>query len=609
MAAKRRRADIASSIVPSIETDGNPASPPPASSNSAETAPPQRYKSWTPGPSKVSNPRDKEEVAAWEKKCLAWERKHFGERYYELNEAYLHEKDHLQDPLKYYDMWKEMRHIEAEKTTEHEREKKAALGDQYVPNPFVRLSESDDDNNGDMDSNSDKSEPMPDDPWERLEYARRHLRLYQSEEDYQAARARIEALLKAQQEEKERKRVQEAEEMAIRWLANTDSSEYQCLWRRHGLRYGEGLTDEQIDDLDRKEAAAQERGAWYPSGLSDTLQNSLHFLERIKGKTQEQIDAMDREEAAARERRKNEMQEKSDAMDREAAVAKERWKNVTQEQIDAMDREAAIARERWKNEHPNEHPTFSLLSTPLTQEERDALDARLYGGHNELTRRWFGLQEPKPELGNIADTVVAGGRGVSQSRAPKPRPPKDDSRKTRGGRITKSTAQIQSVANSGTRSRHTAPTPAEVPMPNRRSKRQKASDMVDKPEDSTVQVPRQTRKRQPKVQKERVSGAVDDIDDKVQQSKHHDKGQRASRRLAHKPPQFGMFAEQSVTPPLHEPPMRNPPNASKPNFSGLRNRAPPKRSTAAKGAKPRGILKSGREGANRPKRSKKRSED
>jgi hypothetical protein len=33
--------------------------------------------------------------------------------------------------------------------------------------------------------------------------------------------------------------------------------------------------------------------------------------------------------------------------------------------------------------------------------------------------------------------------------------------------------------------------------------------------DSTVQVPRQTRKRQLKVDKERVSGAVDDIDDKV----------------------------------------------------------------------------------------------
>jgi hypothetical protein len=132
MAPKRRAArcaNIASSVLPSIETDGNPASPPPASSNSAETAPPQRYKSWTLGPLKVLNPRDKEEVAAWEKKCLAWERKHFGERYYELNEAYLHEKDYLQDPLKYYDMWKEMRHIEAEKTTEHEREKKAALGD------------------------------------------------------------------------------------------------------------------------------------------------------------------------------------------------------------------------------------------------------------------------------------------------------------------------------------------------------------------------------------------------------------------------------------------------------------------------------------------------
>ncbi|CZR65264.1 uncharacterized protein PAC_15164 [Phialocephala subalpina] len=568
MAPKRRaarHADIASSVLPSIETDGNPTPPPAGSSNSAETTPPQRYKSWTPGPSKVLNPRDKNEVAAWEKKCLDWDQKHFGERYYELNEAYLHEKDHLQDPLKYYDMWKEMRHIEAEKTTEHEREKKAALGDQYVRNPFVRLSESDDDNGGDTDSNSDKSEPMPDDPWERLEYARRHLRLYQSEEDYQAARARIEASLKARQEEKERKRVEEAEEMAIRWLERTDPLEYQRLWRRHGLRYRKGLTDEQIDDLDRKEAAAQARGAWYPSGISNPLQNSLYFLERIKGKTQEQIDAMDREEAAARERRKNETPTKSRLF----------GPPLTQEELDAK------------------HRTWDAWG--VSKEEQAELV------------RMFGLKpEPEPEPG-IADAPAS--ERVSQPRASSPRPPKDTSRKTRGGRVTKSTARIQSVANRGTRSRQTAPTPAEAPIPNRRSKRQKASDMVDKPEDSTVQVPRQTRKRQPKVHKERVSGAVDDIDDKVLQSKHHDTGQRASRRLAHKPPQFGMFAEQSVTPPLHEPPVRNPSNASKPNSSGPRSRASPKKkSIAVKGAKPRGISKSGREGTNRPKRSKKGSE-
>jgi hypothetical protein len=35
------------------------------------------------------------------------------------------------------------------------------------------------------------------------------------------------------------------------------------------------------------------------------------------------------------------------------------------------------------------------------------------------------------------------------------------------------------------------------------------------------------------------------------------KKERASRRLAGEPPQFGMFAEQSVAPPLHPPPLRS----------------------------------------------------
>jgi hypothetical protein len=160
---------------------------------------------------------------------------------------------------------------------------------------------------------------------------------------------------------------------------------------------------------------------------------------------------------------------------------------------------------------------------------------------------------------------------VSQPRASPPRQTKDVSRKTRGGRIKKNTAQSQGVTNLGTRAQRAAP---EALMPDHRSKPlRRASDVLA--DNSAVQVPQQTRR---------------------------------SRRLAHEPPQFGMFAEQSVAPPLHEPTVRNPSNASKPNSSGPRNR-PPKKSIAAKGAKPRGISKSGREGTNRPKRSKKRSED
>jgi hypothetical protein len=173
-------------------------------------------------------------------------------------------------------MFKEMVRIEGEKHLAHEREKKAALGRIYVPNWFILLSETDSDPESPLQDNSiasddtyripfsntdsDKSEPMPEDPWERLEYARRHLHLYQSEEEYQEARARVEVIVEKQREEKERKRVEEAEEMAIRWLANTDPLESERLLRRHNLRYMKGLTEEQIDDLDRKEAAAREQG-------------------------------------------------------------------------------------------------------------------------------------------------------------------------------------------------------------------------------------------------------------------------------------------------------------------------------------------------------------
>ena len=102
--------------------------------------------------------------------------------------------------------------------------------------------------------------------------------------------------MEKQRKEKEHKRVKEAEEMAIQRLRHTDPLESERLLRRHKLRYMKGLTDEQIDDLDRKEAAAREQG-WYLSG--NPLQSSLAFLGRTEGKTQEQINDMVREEAAA----------------------------------------------------------------------------------------------------------------------------------------------------------------------------------------------------------------------------------------------------------------------------------------------------------------------
>jgi hypothetical protein len=178
---------------------------------------------------------------------------------------------------------------------------------------------------------------------------------------------------------------------------------------------------------------------------------------------------------------------------------------------------------------------------------------------------------------------------VSQPRASPLRtqkPAKDISRKTRGGRITKNTAQSQSIANSGTQPRQAAPAPAEAPTPDRRPKRLKqASDIVDEPDDSP-QVPRKPRKRQPKVYKQ----------------------ERESRRLAGHLPEFGLLPKRGEPAPPCKPPLRHPSNTRNPNPLGHRSRASSKKKPiAVKGAKPQGISKSGREETNRSKRSKKQS--
>ncbi|KAF8857115.1 hypothetical protein BDZ45DRAFT_691142 [Acephala macrosclerotiorum] len=177
----------------------------------------------------------------------------------------------------------------------------------------------------------------------------------------------------------------------------------------------------------------------------------------------------------------------------------------------------------------------------LTQEDLDAKH-RAWNAlglskerQTELVRVFDLKSEPKPEPEpepGMGDAPAS--ERVSQPRASLPRPPKNISRRTRGSRITKSTAQIQSAANRSTRSRQTAPTLVKVSILNRRSKRQKASDIINKLENSTVQVLQQTRKKQFKVHKKRVFGAIGDIDDKVLQSKYYDTGQRVNRRLAYK---------------------------------------------------------------------------
>jgi hypothetical protein len=191
MAPRKRAPCDANTILKvllSVKTDGKPASPLRKSSNSNKAGHLQSYKSWTPEPSLPNQPpQDKEEHTAVRNEYLAWAWKHFGERWYRLDKAQESKEDHLKDPLKFYNMFKEMKRIEHKKRLEHKREKKVALGREYVPNWFIPLSKANSDSasllqDGSVASNntyripfsntnSDKSEPMPEDPWERLEYA------------------------------------------------------------------------------------------------------------------------------------------------------------------------------------------------------------------------------------------------------------------------------------------------------------------------------------------------------------------------------------------------------------------------------------------------------
>jgi len=157
---------------------------------------------------------------------------------------------------------------------------------------------------------------------------------------------------------------------------------------------------------------------------------------------------------------------------------------------------------------------MEVMSKRLTREELDAKHRTwdAWGLSKEEQAelvRIFGL-EPEPEPGMVGTPAS---ERVSQPRASSPRPPKDTSRRTRTGRITKNAAQSQSVANRGTRSRsrRAAPTPAEVSMSSPQSKRVRLAP--DHPDDNTTQVLPKTRKTQSKVCKE----ASDVIEDEVLQ--------------------------------------------------------------------------------------------
>jgi hypothetical protein len=231
----------------------------------------------------------------------------------------------------------------------------------------------------------------------------------------------------------------------------------------------------------------------------------------------------------------------------------------TQEQIDAADRaDAAFC--KWYEE--NSAPRGSgLLGEIMTREERD------------LFRVWV-QKEPAARVRIYGELPPS----ISNPFGPKIQHEKD-------------------AHDAWRRNIH-----ARVSSQHEQSKQLKRAP--DQPDDNTVQVPAKTRKRQPKVHKERASNV---IEDGVRQSKHPITRQRKVYKRERASPRL---AERSAAPLLHEPPLRNPSNASKLNSSD-RRAAPKKKSIAVKGAKPQEISKSGREGTNRPKakRSKKRSED
>lgn len=132
--------------------------------------------------------------------------------------------------------------------------------------------------------------PLPDDPWERLEFDRRRFRW--DEEQYQFQRiflkeARVDgARRKHEDEEGDRRREEELEEIRkVRYLPGTlaKSGEYEDRMRKFNLR-AKGLTQEQIDakEKDPMQYERQER--------NNDLQG--------KGWTQEQIGAADRADIA-----------------------------------------------------------------------------------------------------------------------------------------------------------------------------------------------------------------------------------------------------------------------------------------------------------------------
>ncbi|KAK0628686.1 hypothetical protein B0T17DRAFT_614569 [Bombardia bombarda] len=235
---------------------------------------------WTPEP----EPYDPETYAAWG-------RKHFGEEWYKLRETMLRERNiyRVSDPV-YLERQKALRVIEhkiegrpfrpALRAGEMSNKDWKRLWSRLskvlprVQSPTPASSHADD---SDGDTNLSgfstydptpsprEPSPLPDDPWERLEYERK--RFGWSEEYYQFERIfrkeeRIDwARAKHEDQEGDRQREKELEEIEkVRYYPGTamKSHEYYRRMRHFNLR-AEGWTQEQIDAEDRAAAAATQK--------------------------------------------------------------------------------------------------------------------------------------------------------------------------------------------------------------------------------------------------------------------------------------------------------------------------------------------------------------
>jgi hypothetical protein len=524
-----------------------------------DTYDPEGQMPWTPEPESY----DPETYAAWG-------RKHFGDDWYEQRRIMLQERNIYAPDAAYGRCQRELRVME-HKIEGRPFEPRDGTLDKGWQRLWARLSK--DLPSGETpgtpasfqlnDSDSNVSgystypptpeprvlTPEPDDPWELLELNRR--RFNWDEERYQFERVFLkEGLIdkarnEREDEEGDRRREEELGEIRkVKYLLGTliKSGEYEDRMRKFDLR-AQGWTPEQIEAADRADTAAWEWRQKNPEPRGSGLLGQA----------------------------------------------------ITQEESDVYDtwlQKERAARLRIYGELPPRSGSGPLGR--YTQKEKDAYDTWRRNIHARVSSQ----QEP----GADATADASAPEKASRLRAPTPRAT-NTSRKTRGGRITKDTAQSQSVANRDTRL-------TQASIADRRLKGARATDVVDKPDESTAQVPQKTRKRQPKVYKKRASDVVHDIDDQVLQSKPHNtrqrkvyKQERGSRRLAGHLPEYGMLPKQGEPAPPYEPPS----NTRKPNPSGPRSRASSKKSIVVKGAKPRGISKSGREGTNRPKRSKKQS--